>query len=728
MTLVDFSNDDARICVIGRTDFDSGIGAFSHAACELFSRHAPTCILPTDGASGREHAELPSGRLVPVCRDLSAPEIFFFADILFNGAHDNNLARMPQRGIHFAHLCFDSDHLPPEWVWRLNHHFEGAFVPSTQQQEVAIRSGVRTPVSVLPIALPIEGLLARPFRGSTDTVRFGTISAYHERKELERLVVAFRRVFQGRRDVELVIHSNLVNRSVLEQVRTAASGAHAPKVTLSSAAMSPDSRDDLLESFDVFVNCSRGEGYSIGAREALALGKALVLSEIGAHGDLIGLPGVHRIPAEVPTVARYPEIDNRVFGLQARVRQADLESMLVAAHEFVTGDDYRSTARARRLRAADFSFARLSLEYASVVDPRAESTRLGSASRRSPTTWHAPESIACVRALGRTSLWSSPRSRLVVPCYDAGFFSVFNTFLSHLVWGLQNDRCHAVLPDWDQARLTVRIGSAQRESFCYGKPEDENIWTKLYAPLFDVSVSELNDGDSLYRGASVPETLYNEQREPLLTYSHAYDLYRSPTFPNFRRQYHEAYRRFIAPLVEVQQPVDDLLQERVGSRFLIAAHVKHPSHVIEQPDGLMASHAAYFDEIRRSLVSHGIAEGSDDWRIFLGTDQDRVTNAFEDAFPDRVVYFPGVRRTTVEEDARYDALRLGAQSAPGHQVQHLVAAAPENWSVEMAREIIRDAVAMATADVLFHVVSNVATAISYMNPRLEMHFVDVPPH
>lgn len=719
-------NADPAICVIGRTNFDTGIGAFSYAACELFSRHLPTCIIPTDrDAADDAPVVLPNGRLVPICRDVSSPQFFYYADVLFNGAADRNLYRMPAHGVHVAHFCFDSDELPPEWVIALNRRFDAAYVPTMSQQTLALESGVRIPVGVLPIALPIESLLAQPLRPPSKKVRVGTVTAFHERKELERLTRAFLEEFAGRDDVELRIHSNLAFGDAFDRLKQTIAGSDFPEVNITNENLSVVERDNLLQSFDVFVNCSRGEGYSIGAREALALGKALVLSDIGAHRDVVDSPGVFSVRAEQPIAARYPEIDNRVFGRQHRVTVEDLREGLKAAVSFVGSASFVPTARARRLRAADFSFTKLSIEYASVIDPEAEQTRVGAASVRSAVVWHPAGIAERVRSdLGSNGSKLRPCNRVVIPAHDGGFFSVFNVYMSQLVWSLQDDRCHVVLPDWDQSRVADRIGSSERTSFCYGKWSDGNIWTHLFEPPFGISVAEMNDVDRLYAGSRHPRAQFNEDREPLLTHYHAHDLYRSQNFARFRRQYHELFTRHIRMLPSVTDRVDALFEHKIGSRRLLAAHVKHPSHIIEQSAELMASHSSYFDAIRRYLSEQAIDPGSDSWRIFLGTDQRATVQAFEAEFGDHVVTFPEARRTTDDEDERYAATAGDDAGLQGFQVQQLVASSPDLWSTDMARDVLRDAVSMARAEALFHVVSNVATAVSYMNPNLEMRFVE----
>jgi hypothetical protein len=154
----------------------------------------------------------------------------------------------------------------------------------------------------------------------------------------------------------------------------------------------------------------------------------------------------------------------------------------------------------------------------------------------------------------------------------------------------------------------------------------------------------------------------------------------------------------------------------------VAAHVKHPSHSVEQPNGTIAERHEYVQEVRDALAHRGVAEGSDDWRVFLATDQDRVVALFDEEFGDRVIRFDDVERIDVQTDAAFDGLDPEQQVQNGHQIQHILAADRARWSTRLAWEVWRDAEAMAASDVLIHAVSNVATAVSYLGPGVRMVF------
>lgn len=718
--MVQLSNENAEIAVIGRCEFQSGIGAMSFAACEMIARSFPVCIIPTElHLREKTSITLPNGRVLPVCQDLHRIKVSFFCDVLWNGVTDDNYALAPANSLKYVWLVYDSDQLPPRWTQLLNEHFDLVVTTSPHLVDTARNSGVTSPIACLPIPLNIEPLLAETLpKRDRSRIRFGSVTAFHPRKGVVTLVEAFRQMYAGRSDVELVLHSNLSFGDTYDKTCHIAHGI--PNIHITHGTLSESEKNRLIRSFDVFVNCSRGEGYSIGAREALAFGKSLVLSDVGGHKDLAKVPGVILVPADLLVPARYPEIDNGVFGRQHAVQTASVAAALGQALQYATSDDYDRTMHDRRVGARDFSFGSLTVPFAALFDQDILAFRRVYV----PADVTLPKEFTqkVQTTLGRRADVLSSVRHQVCAAYDAGFFSIFNAFMSHLVWQQNETRCHAVYPDWDVDRLIERLGDRNVMSFCYGQPGDGNLWIRLFEPLFSSTDQEMNDPEFLYRHSSEPEYRHNEQREPLMTYVHAYRLYQTPDFAAWRRQYNRVFQQHVRLREPLLEEIDKFERQHLTRRFMVAAHVRHPSHTVEQPGAVIAHEKAYITGIYDAVRARGIGLDDEDWGVFLATDQDRVVQLFRAEFGDRLACFSDVRRTRADEDARYNSLSLEERGREGHQLQHLVAADRANWSMRMAWEVVRDAYAMARCHTMLHVVSNVSTAVSYMNPDLEMVF------
>ncbi|MFN7709538.1 MAG: glycosyltransferase [Holosporales bacterium] len=713
------------ICVIGRAKFGTGIGYHTYAVCELLSRFYSISIFPTEPhLRGKSQILLPNGTAIPVCTDLSQVKIAFFCDVLWNGAYDSNYLLVPQNSFKFAYVAFDSDTLPSQWIKILNERFDCTLFTSRHLEAIASKSGLEISAGTLPLALDIENLLSLPFQSNkAGKIKFCSVAAFHTRKGAELLVEAFLNVFDKRNDVELTIHSNHAEGQALQRVRDLLKARGAKNIFINRSSLSEREKNLIIENSDIFVNCSRGEGYSIGPREALALGKVLAITNVGGHNDLHPVPGVFVIPATIPVPARYPEIDNLVIGKQYMAEIKDIEKALRAAFDYVSSGQSKLTVHERRKLAQEFCFSRLEQDYAELINPGLRSFRprkQGSRYTRRPPGL----SLALEKKIGRYCSLMPGIDRKVIQPHDGGFFSIFNVFMSHLVWDQRDNHCHMVLPDWNVERMISRLGTKNFISFCYGRPNDGNIWTKIFKPLYGLTEQEMDDPDFLYSKGQTPLAVFNEDREPQLTYVHAYKLYKSEEFGRIREQYHKVFSDHVHLHEQYQDELNEFRSKYMAGKYVIAAHVKHPSHVIEQPGGKIAHVASYISNVRSQLAARGIDEASSNWAVFLATDQDRVVKAFEAEFGSKVIYYPDVRRTTEDEDNAYDQLDSDARRAEGFQVQHRVAANPDNWGVRMAWEVIRDALTMSYCDVLLHVVSNVSTAVSYMNPKIEMVFCE----
>jgi glycosyltransferase involved in cell wall biosynthesis len=712
------SHEPPEICVVGRTDHSSGIGKMTFSACAMLSRSFPVSIFPTDYASrSLDHVTLPNGGSIPVCKDPSRIKVWFFADVLWNGVRDFNYL-LVGKGLRVAQIVFDSTEIPYEWVSILNERFDVVLVTSTYMMDVVRRSGVNIPVGTLPIALDNESLLSRPFveRPESSKISFISIGAFHPRKCHEIVVRAFAETFGNDENVDLQIHSNLAFEDSLDRLKHLVERLDVKNIRLTREHLSDRDAAQLIENADVYINCSQGEGYSIGARDALALGKPLVLSETGAHLDLMPTEGVFGVPANIRVPARYPEIDHRVIGSQHRVASEDISAAMKSAVAFVKSGNATATRSLRRALASQSSFGKLWSSYAEVIDPDYRAARARGPKPKNVDLPEAIKSKSSAKPGGRARLLAHKRN-VVIPVHDGGYYSIFNCFFSNLVWNLQDARLGWTLPDWDAGRFLERRGGNRVDSFCYGGLTDGNFWTKLYAPLFGLTEKNMNDADYLYEGSFIEDPPWNVHREPLLTHVNAYQLYRSADFQKWRKWYNRAYQDHIKLAPTLDSEIESFVGKNFGDKFIVAAHVRHPSHAIEQPGGRVAATNYYINEVRNQIARQGLREMDDSWGVFLATDQDKVTRQFVEAFGEKVFFFSDVRRTRDEEDEAYLS---GSAEAQGHQVQHIVAANSENWSTRMAEEIIRDATVMSRSNVLIHIVSNVSTAVSYMNPDIKL--------
>lgn len=724
-----------NVNIVGKIDAKTGIARHTHAYIRTLSEWYQCRFFETRPDESDLDA-LPAGVPVKSTADPDAADALasIFTDVTSNGPEDRNWAKVPITKLKYAYSVFDSTAVPLQWADILNEHFDAVFVPSRFLVDVYRKSRVQKPVFHLPLAIDVQPFLSLPTpRLETDRpFTYCFIGSREPRKNIDLLVSSFIQLFDGNPDVALRIHCALDFDKNLESLQRLGRGRKNIEVT--AGVLSDAEYLDLIASVDCFVSMSKGEGFSIVPREFLAAGKPVLLSDCLAHAEILadlrsaGEGLGFGIEADIPVPALYPHVySGGPFGVQYDTYPpAALAAMAQVYAERASLFSSASIA-ARRAYAAKFDFRALSELYRSTVEPNfARKTSGDELEFGGISTSDANLLSRLTGANHSTSLTSQLREKpvkYVVIGNDGGFLSVFNRYVSFLTWATSEHPESVVLPDW-------RIGAMQRHwktktftSFCYGTPEDGNLWLKLFEPLpYREYPEETYDDDTvLYRGAELRDD-YNEKAEPWLTYIHSYKLYKSPGFQRWRNWYHLYMRAFVQLRPHLAQKIDGHYASHLRRFQVISAHIRHPSHGIEQPGARMPTVDLYCQRIREVMASNGLDRRNA--RIYLATDQDTVVEQMVEEFGEMVVFAPDAARTTKAHDAKFNSLSTQERMREGFQIQHLTAADPSKWSIKMAEEVLIDTFLLARGDHFVHVTSNIATAVSYINPRIKMHYCE----
>lgn len=706
-----FLNGEVDIRLIGRNDRSVGIGA--HSA--MFE----------EGARGDMRVQKISIRHQSIKERLRSPtrkaRIAIYTDVLENWAGDPAYKKVRGADLKIAYVVFDSDRLPPSWVDILNREFDLVLTPSEFVKSVALQSGCKLPVFVLPLEIPDVRSIEKPenVRASALPVRFLSIGSYHSRKNYRRLVQAFTEEFGPHsNDVQLTIHSNLSFSDVYDVLRRQIEIADAKNIFATRGQFHPLHIAELFEHSEVYVAVSKGEGFCIPAREAALRGKIVVATD-GSALQEVKADRMIRVPVSALEPARYTEIDNAVFGRQfatdvPAIRKALRQAYKLALAQrgkklsFPLADEERKTQYEILYRLRSL------LRPVEVAVSSKNEIGIGKIAVDSKQTASSLKQVFGKK--GRVY-------KRVIVGHDGGFFSLFNIYLSHLVWGQGARGVQYVLPDWNVESIRRFHKLKKFQSFCYGGYKDKNIWARLFeSPYADVSVADLDNSKVLYEGSSGPEHSWNAENEPNLTYIHAGKLYLSPDFQEWRKWYHAYYSHYIRLKPHIARRVDELEHKLFGNAYVISAHIRHPSHAIEQPNGRMAEIDQYLFAMEKEVERQQRRQRV---KIFVATDQEKVIKQARQHFGSQVVFVSDIARVNEADDAKYEQASEAEKRQEGFQVQHLTAADEKKWSVKMAEEVIVDAMLLSRSRVMFHTVSNVATAVSFMNPLLQMNYLAV---
>lgn len=314
---------------------------------------------------------------------------------------------------------------------------------------------------------------------------------------------------------------------------------------------------------------------------------------------------------------------------------------------------------------------------------------------------------------------------IVLPCLDAGFFSIFNNYISHLVYAREDEM---ILPDWRLNNILLEqidrlaFNDFKLVSFCYGTRQDGNVFYKLFENPYPEIGASIYETDRMYHYAS--EILsywdYNEAKEPNLTALNSYNLYSDTNyFPVFRGKYNEVLKKYIHLRPEIQKRLDAFAEENFKDHFVISAFIRCKAHALELKESSPDLNL-WEDKLLEILEENNISVLSDKWRFFIASDNEDAIHFFSKKYPQNTL-FQKMQRLTHEQEKEYETKRneLGHDTW-GYELQQRKAADESQHSIQNAIEVIFDVYMAAKADYLIYTNSNMSTAASYINPKLIM--------
>ncbi len=212
----------------------------------------------------------------PLCQDLDQ----------FDALLSKNIIRI-------GSLVWETTQILPRKVADINAHCDAIVVPDPWLVDVYKSSGVTCPIFVLPLALDLNSLLARPIknkRNDTFTFGFSGLFALNGRKNHEGLLQAFIATFGDDVRVHLKLHGRC--GKLLQQLG-------AKNVSIESKGFDRQSYEEFLASLDCYVTVAKGEGFSIIPREVLALGIPCIVANNTAQQTICNSGFVRPVPSNI---------------------------------------------------------------------------------------------------------------------------------------------------------------------------------------------------------------------------------------------------------------------------------------------------------------------------------------------------------------------------------------------------------------------------------------------
>lgn len=281
-----------------------------------------------------------------------------------------------------------------------------------------------------------------------------------------------------------------------------------------------------------------------------------------------------------------------------------------------------------------------------------------------------------MRRLGRASVpegGAQAPHTLVVSAWNGGFFSHVNRVVNHLHHSLGGNGCEAIRVDW-------RVGE-HIPLFIYGTERDGELWRHFFEPLD-------------FPEAPATERFTWEYADLSMTGLHAYRMYKRGD--RWRTIYGRAFDEHVRVREGIRRRVLEIWKDGGDPRHAIGVHYRHPGHDHECPRASPPLEV-FIERTRRLLGSNRST------LVVLATDVHEALEAFRAEFGERLLVQPNVVRAGMEED------------------QDDYGAIP---SVKLGEQALIDVLLLARCEALLHVVSNIATAVGYINPRLRMVYCE----
>lgn len=282
---------------------------------------------------------------------------------------------------------------------------------------------------------------------------------------------------------------------------------------------------------------------------------------------------------------------------------------------------------------------------------------------------------------------------------NAGLFSNFNGLITRLKYTIgPHDACEV---EWRTDRLAPLGAERQRgrslrrfvcqTEFPYGS-EGENAWLQYFRQLpFNVD----------------PKRRYSRRRisDPCDPHGQlafgirrgwgprASELFRGDQ--RWRHSYNDIYSKYVVPLDSIMKRVETFIAQCLPDTC-IGVHIRNPKQAIEQVRGKAFAADNYISAIRQ-------AYGAAPPIIFVATDMEVLLFQMQDAFGAKVVFQRDAIRTPIGEEGEVHAAKT-----PNPQ---------------LGSDVVTDAMILARCSEMFHVISNVALAVAYMNPKLKLRYI-----
>ncbi len=309
-----FDKSPIDLTIVGKVKYRDGIGRIAIGLAQIVKDQLWVNYIPCGKI---DFNDLPD-EIIPIVMDADeTPGNVGFLTSPIQQYSSHYFQSLPKSCfIKIAYSLIESTKVPSYWVTVLNEEFDAVVVADKYFRSVYEDSGVTIPIYVLPHGIYLEHLLDEPLKKSpSKPFIFGSSAAFESRKNQQLLVKAFLEEFKNEPDVLLTLQGRYRNKHYFKSLIDEIEASKAQNIKVVVESLPEKAYVEFLNSLDCYVLLSKGEGFSITPREALALGKPCILSDNTAHRTICSSGFVYAVPStsEIPaTYAKKLFMDDQV--------------------------------------------------------------------------------------------------------------------------------------------------------------------------------------------------------------------------------------------------------------------------------------------------------------------------------------------------------------------------------------------------------------------------------
>jgi len=268
--------------------------------------------------------------------------------------------------IKYAYCVTECTEIPPAFVSRFNNNFDGLIVPDTWLVDVYKKSGVTIPIFTLPLVLDLDSLLSKPIKTEpSKPFIFGFSGVFRSRKNYKLLIDAFTQEFRANPHVKLQIHGRFAINS--SKIKRFLETIHNPTIEIIQKGFNRKEYENFISSLDCYVILSKGEGFSITPREALAAGVPCILSNNTAHQTICETGYVAAVDSTIMQPC-YSPITKNMLGYEFNCDIQDVKKALRDVYN--NYQSYLALAQQGKEWTRQYLIENLKPKYLNVVKPK----------------------------------------------------------------------------------------------------------------------------------------------------------------------------------------------------------------------------------------------------------------------------------------------------------------------------------------------------------------------